>query len=42
MLRCDGLATEDDLRSISSAWRTWAADPDGWLSVLHGEVICRA
>ncbi|BCK70145.1 methyltransferase domain-containing protein [Streptomyces platensis] len=40
--RRDGLATEDDLRRISAAWRTWAADPDGWLSVLHGEIICRA
>jgi SAM-dependent methyltransferase len=40
--RRDGLATEDDLRRISDAWRTWAADPDGWLSVLHGEIICRA
>ncbi|MGW7687927.1 methyltransferase domain-containing protein [Streptomyces asiaticus] len=39
--RRDGLATEDDLRRISNAWRTWAADPDGWLSVLHGEIICR-
>ncbi|WP_406477742.1 methyltransferase domain-containing protein [Streptomyces platensis] len=40
--RRDGLATEDDLRRISAAWRTWAADPDGWISVLHGEIICRA
>ncbi|MGW7007365.1 methyltransferase domain-containing protein [Streptomyces sp. NPDC054933] len=40
--RRDGYATEDDLRCISDAWRTWSADPDGWLSVLHGEVICRA
>ncbi|MFJ9466540.1 methyltransferase domain-containing protein [Streptomyces caniferus] len=40
--RRDGLATEDDLRRISDAWRTWAADPDGWLSVLHGEILCRA
>lgn len=40
--RRDGLATDDDLRRISAAWRTWAADPDGWLSVLHGEIICRA
>ena len=36
-----GVATDDDLRSISAAWRRWAADPDGWLSLLHGELICR-
>ncbi|WP_189096595.1 hypothetical protein [Streptomyces kronopolitis] len=36
------LATEDDLRSISAAWRTWASDPVGWLSGLHGAIICRA
>ncbi|GGQ87138.1 class I SAM-dependent methyltransferase [Couchioplanes azureus] len=36
-----GAATREDLERISRAWRTWAADPDGWLSVLHGELICR-
>ena len=25
---------------ISGAWRRWAADPDGWFSVHHGEVLC--
>ncbi len=35
-------ATADDLNRISTAWRTWATHPDGWLSLLHGEVICRA
>ena len=34
-------ATEDDLRRISAGWRAWAANPDGWLSLLHGEVIAR-
>ena len=37
-----GAATPDDLQRISDAWRRWAADPDGWLSILHGELICRA
>jgi SAM-dependent methyltransferase len=37
-----GRATEDDLRRISEAWRRWAADADGWLSILHGELLCRA
>ena len=35
-------ATEEDLQRISAAWQTWAAHPDGWLSLLHGELICRA
>lgn len=31
-----------DLTAIAAAWREWAADPAGWFSVLHGEIICRA
>ena len=34
-------ATEDDLRRIADGWLAWAAHPDGWLSLLHGELICR-
>lgn len=37
-----GLATADELVEISDAWRAWAADPDGWFSVLHGEILCHA
>lgn len=37
----DGHATTDDLRRISAAWRTWAAADDGWLSLVHGEILCR-
>jgi hypothetical protein len=37
-----GAATRDDLQRISDAWRQWAADPDGWISLLHAELICRA
>ncbi|MFF4990033.1 class I SAM-dependent methyltransferase [Streptosporangium saharense] len=36
-----GAATEEDLRRISEGWLAWAAARDGWLSVLHGELICR-
>ena len=36
-----GAATQDDLRRLSDAWRAWAADPDGWLSLVHSELICR-
>lgn len=34
-----GLATAGELGQIAAAWREWAADPDGWLSVLHGEIL---
>jgi SAM-dependent methyltransferase len=36
-----GLAAPGDLREISDAWKEWAADEDGWVSILHGEIICR-
>lgn len=37
-----GLATAAQLEEIAAAWRAWAAAPDGWLSIPHGEVLCRA
>ena len=37
-----GMATTAELDEISSAWRDWAAAPDGWLAVPHGEILCRA
>jgi SAM-dependent methyltransferase len=36
------MATAAELDEISSAWREWAAAPDGWLAVPHGEILCRA
>jgi hypothetical protein len=36
-----GTATRADLERISRGWQRWADDPDGWLSILHGEVLCR-
>lgn len=41
-LRGNGMATQADLERISAAWREWTAAEDGWLSLLHGEIICRA
>ncbi len=37
----DGLATADELRSVAESWRNWADDPDGWLTLVHGEVLVR-
>jgi SAM-dependent methyltransferase len=36
-----GLATTADLRRISTAWRDWAAAEDGWISIVHGEILIR-
>ncbi|MBL0747253.1 methyltransferase domain-containing protein [Nocardioides baculatus] len=38
----EGRATPDELATVAAAWRDWAAHPDGWFSVLHGEVLIRA
>jgi 2-polyprenyl-3-methyl-5-hydroxy-6-metoxy-1,4-benzoquinol methylase len=40
-LLTSGLASRRELEAISGAWREWAAHPDGWISVLHGEVLIR-
>ena len=34
-------ATTEELVEVADAWRAWAAHPDGWFSVLHGEVLVR-
>jgi SAM-dependent methyltransferase len=36
-----GVATAAQLEEISAAWQAWAAAPDGWLSMPHGEILCR-
>ena len=38
-LLTSGLASRADLEAIAAAWREWAADPDGWISLLHGELL---
>ncbi len=38
-LLTSGLATEDDLQAVAAAWRSWATRADGWISVLHGEIV---
>jgi len=36
-----GHATAADLARIADGWRAWAADPDGWFAIIHGEILCR-
>ncbi|HWU21347.1 MAG TPA: methyltransferase domain-containing protein [Nocardioides sp.] len=36
-----GLAARADLERISAGWRRWVEEPDGWLSILHGEILVR-
>ena len=36
-----GFATAADLARFAAAFRRWAAAPDGWFAVLHGEVLAR-
>lgn len=35
----DGRATRADLQRIADGWRRWADAPNGWFSVLHGEIL---
>ena len=35
-----GLAETSELDAISQAWREWAAHPDGWFVIPHGELLC--
>jgi hypothetical protein len=37
-----GLATPDELEGIAQAWLRWAAADDGWLGMMHGELLIRA
>ncbi len=36
-----GFAGQDDLRRIADGWRRWAEHPDGWFTVVNGEILCR-
>jgi SAM-dependent methyltransferase len=37
----EGRATVRELQAIAAAWHDWAADPDGWISIPHGELVVR-
>jgi SAM-dependent methyltransferase len=36
-----GYATAPDLDRIADAWRSWAADDNGWFCVVNGELLAR-
>jgi SAM-dependent methyltransferase len=36
-----GFATPAELSVVAAGWRRWAAQDDGWFSVLHGEILAR-
>lgn len=36
-----GLATTEQLDDVAEAWLRWAAADDGWLGLLHGELLIR-
>ena len=37
-----GEASRADLEQIARGWLAWAEADDGWMSVLHGEILARA
>jgi SAM-dependent methyltransferase len=34
-------ADRHELSRLADAWLAWAADPDGWISIPHGELLIR-
>ena len=37
----NGFATKEDLERVAETWRSWAANEDGWMTLVHGEILCR-
>jgi SAM-dependent methyltransferase len=37
-----GHADEAQLARLARGWLDWGADPDGWLAIPNGEILCRA
>lgn len=40
-LVASGESSVEELRTIAAAWHRWAAHPDGWFLVPHGEIVAR-
>lgn len=40
-LRAEARVSADELAAIGEAFRRWAANPDGWFIVPHGEILAR-
>jgi SAM-dependent methyltransferase len=40
-LLAEGRADEAVLEEVARAWQEWAAHPDGWISLHHGELVAR-
>jgi ubiquinone/menaquinone biosynthesis C-methylase UbiE len=36
-----GIATSEELAGLADGWRSWAAQPDAWFVVVHGEILAR-
>jgi hypothetical protein len=36
-----GLATPAELAEVAAAWHRWAVSDDGWLGMMHGELLIR-
>lgn len=34
-----GLATEEDLEEMATAWEDWATREDSSLAMMHGEIV---
>lgn len=37
----NGIYTQEGLEKVAEAWRRWAADENGWCSLIHGELIAK-
>jgi len=35
-----GLSDAGELEQIAAGWRRWSAEPDAWLVMIHGEILC--
>jgi len=36
-----GYAAQEELQAISEAWKAWGENPESWLMIPHGEILCR-